>query len=144
VDAICKWEPHIINARKLLGKQALILPVVDIYREDFYFVANSPETLKRFLKAIEKGEEFIQKDREGAINIVSERLKLDKELTVLIWDEFNFRLVLDQSIIISLEDEARWAIREELVDEEEVPDYLDFIYIDALEEVKPEAVTIIR
>ena len=82
---------------KLLGKQTLILPGGDIYREDFYFVANrsfvenSPETLKRFLKAIEKGEEFIQKDREGAINIVSERLKLDKELTVLIWDEFNFR-----------------------------------------------------
>ena len=41
-------------------------------------------------------------------------------------------------------DEARWAIREELADKEEVPDYLDFIYIDALEEVKPEAVTIIR
>ena len=62
----------------------------------------------------------------------------------MVWDEFNFRLVLDQSIIVSLEDEARWAIREELVDKEEVPNYLDFIYINALEDVKPEAVTIIR
>ena len=150
VDAICTWEPHILRAKKLLGKKALILPSQGIYREDFYFVANKSfvnnnlETLKRFLKAIEKGQNFIRENKEESIKFVSQRLKLDKEPTALIWGEFAFRLILDQAILMSLEDEARWAIRERLTDKKEIPNYLDFIYMDALEQVKPEAVTIIR
>ena len=105
---------------------------------------NNPEILKSFLKATEKGEEFIQKNREESIDIVCERLKLDKELTASIWSDFNFELMLDQTILITLEDEARWAIREGLIDKKEIPNYLDFIYMDLLENVKPEAITIIR
>jgi len=153
VDAISTWEPHIWNAKKLLGENAVRLQPrggAKIFREDFYFVPNrnfmenNPETLKRFLKAIEKGEEFIQKNKEEAINIVSQRLKLDKELVVSIWDDFEFQLILDQAIIITLEDEARWAIDNNLTDATEVPNYLDYIYFDALKEIKPEAITIIR
>ncbi len=153
VDAISTWEPHIWNAKKLLGENAVRLQLrggAKIFREDFYFVPNrnfmenNPETLKRFLKAIEKGEEFIQKNKEEAINIVSQRLKLDKELVVSIWDDFEFQLILDQAIIITLEDEARWAIDNNLTDATEVPNYLDYIYSDILEEIKPQAVTIIR
>jgi len=153
VDAISTWEPHIWNAKKLLGENAVRLQPrggAKIFREDFYFVPNrnfmenNPETLKRFLKAIEKGEEFIQKNKEEAINIVSQRLKLDKELVVSVWDDFVFQLILDQTIIITLEDEARWAIDNNLTDATEVPNYLDYIYFDPLEEIKPKAVTIIR
>ena len=153
VDAISTWEPHIWNAKKLLGENAVRLQPrggAKIFREDFYFVPNrnfmenNPETLKRFLKAIEKGQKFIKENEEGAINIVSQRLKLDKEFVVSIWDDFEFQLILDQAIIITLEDEARWAIDNNLTDATKVPNYLDYIYFDALEEIKPEAVTIIR
>ena len=150
VDAISTWEPNILNAKSLLGEKVLLLPSEGIFREDFYFVPNrnfmenNPEILKSFLKAIEKGEEFIQKNREESIDIVCERLKLDKELTASIWSDFNFELMLDQTILITLEDEARWAIREGLIDKKEIPNYLDFIYMDLLENVKPEAITIIR
>jgi NitT/TauT family transport system substrate-binding protein len=47
-------------------------------------------------------------------------------------------------MLILLEDQARWRIEQGLTDATEVPNYLSFIYLDALEEVKPEAVTIIR
>ena len=153
VDAISTWEPHIWNAKKLLDENAVRLQPrggSKIFREDFYFVPNrnfmenNPETLKRFLKAIEKGEEFIQKNREEAINIVSQRLKLDKVFIASIWDDFEFQLILDQAIIITLEDEARWAIDNNLTNSTEVPNYLDYIYSDILEEIKPKAVTIIR
>ena len=141
---------HILKAKKLLCKKALILPSQGIYREDFYFVANknlvknSPKTLKTFLKAIAKGQKFILENEEESINLVSQRLKLDKELTALIWGEFKFQLMLDQTILVSLEDEARWAMKERLTDKKEIPNYLDFIFMDALEQAKPEAVTIIR
>ena len=153
VDAISTWEPHIWNAKKLLGENAVRLQPrggAKIFREDFYFVANknlvknNPETLKRFLKAIEKGQKFIKENEDGAINIVSQRLKLNKEFVVSIWDDFEFQLILDQAIIITLEDEARWAIDNNLTDATKVPNYLNYIYFDALEEIKPEAITIIR
>jgi len=43
-----------------------------------------------------------------------------------------------------MEDQARWAIQNNSTDATEVPNYLDHIYIDALLEVKPEAIGIIH
>ena len=60
------------------------------------------------------------------------------------WQEGTFDLFLDQSLIATLEDQARWAIKNNLTNATKIPNYLDYIYIDALEAVKPEAVTIIR
>ena len=148
VDAIATWEPHIYNAKKVLGNKALLLPGGGIYREDFYFIArkdfikNNSEALKRFLRAIEKGEAFIMKNRKEAIDIVGQRLKMDREMLNATWDDFLFTLFLDQSILTSLEDEARWAISNRLTDASKAPNYLDYIYPDALEAVKPGAVTI--
>jgi NitT/TauT family transport system substrate-binding protein len=47
-------------------------------------------------------------------------------------------------MLILFEDQARWRIKEGLSDATEVPNYLDYIYLDALEKVKPEAVGIMR
>ena len=45
---------------------------------------------------------------------------------------------------MTLEDEARWAMREKLTEATTVPNYLNFIHVDALEDVKRESVTVIR
>jgi hypothetical protein len=47
-------------------------------------------------------------------------------------------------MLILFEDQARWRIEQGLTDTTEVPNYLGFIYLDALEKVKSEAVTIIH
>jgi NitT/TauT family transport system substrate-binding protein len=46
--------------------------------------------------------------------------------------------------LIAFEDQARWRIDNNLTDATRVPNYLDYIYLDALEKVKPEAIGIIR
>jgi NitT/TauT family transport system substrate-binding protein len=118
--------------------------------EDFYFVPNrdfaehNPKALRRFLKAIEKGNELIRENKEEAITIVSQRSKIERGLLASVRNDFEFQLVLYQSILITLKDEARWVINNDLTDKTEVPNYLDYVYVDALEEVKPEAVMIIR
>jgi len=68
VDAICTWEPHAINAKRLLGGNARALNTPDnLYREDFYFVASkqmlneSSDVLKRFSCAILEPENFINR-----------------------------------------------------------------------------------
>jgi len=148
VDAIATWEPHIYKAKKALGDRILLLPGRGMYREDFYLIARKsfiqkhPEALRRFLRAIEKGEEFILKNKKEAMDIVGQRLKLNKEIMDATWDDFQFSLSLDQSTLVALEDEARWAIRNKLTDAAKVPNYLDYVYTDSLRAVKPGAVTI--
>ncbi len=150
VDTICTWEPNIINAKKKLGKGAFVLPSEGIYREDFYlvagrsFVENNAETTKAFLSTIRKGQNFIRDRQDTAIDIVSQRLALDKKQTQSIWEEFIFKLMLDQSVLISLEDEARWAIKNKFTDEKETPNFLNLIYTDALAEIDPDAMSVIR
>lgn len=153
VDAIVIWEPHAYNAQKLLGDKAVRLPSSDVYKETFNFVVmkdfamNHPEVLKKFLRAIDRATTFIKEHKEESKechDIVAERLNLDKEITETLWDDFVFEISLDQSLITILEDEARWAIKNNLTDEKKIPNYLNYIYLEALEAVKPEAVTIIK
>ena len=150
VDAIVIWEPHAYNARNLLGQDAAWLPSSDIYRTTFNFVVmkdfaqTHPEALKRFLRAIDRATDFIAKHEEESQAVVAARLKLDKGTMTAIWEDVTMEIFLDQSLLVAIEAEARWAIRNELTDKTEIPNYLDYIYVDALEEVKPEAVTIVR
>jgi len=150
VDAIAIWQPHIYNAQKLLIEKTVVLPSKNIYREDFYFVPtkdfikNNTETLKKFLRAIDRAEKFIQENREEAIGIVTGRLKLDREAVNSFWNGYEFKLFLDQTILTGIEAEARWAIENKYATAVKIPDYHDFIHIDALAAVKPEAVNIIR
>jgi NitT/TauT family transport system substrate-binding protein len=150
VDAIAVWQPHINNARKRSDGRTLLLSARNIYREDFYlvpkkeFIKNNPETLRKFLKAIDRAENFIQESREGAINIVSGRLKLDREMVNSFWNGYEFKLFLDQTVLTGLEAEARWAMKNKYTTATKVPDYLDFIHPDALKAIKPEAVNLIR
>lgn len=46
--------------------------------------------------------------------------------------------------VLAMEDQTRWAIDNNIIDFEAVPNYLPLFYTDALGAVKPKAVTIIR
>ena len=51
---------------------------------------------------------------------------------------------LDQTLIGAMKDEAQGVVNNNLTPEKTVPDFLQYIYIDGLKAVKPEAVNIIR
>jgi ABC-type nitrate/sulfonate/bicarbonate transport system substrate-binding protein len=148
VDAIAGFEPYIYQAGKALGDKALLFPSQGLFRDDVYFIARKDylkdhiETLKRFLRAIEKADAYISKNDKEAMEIIGQTLKMDIEGMKPIWKDLIFKLILDQSILISLENQARWAIRNKLTDAVRVPNYLDYIYSDILKAVNPEAVTI--
>jgi len=108
------------------------------------YIENNPELIRNVIKALAKAEEFANNNREESIDIIASRLETNREDIDKLWDDYEFKLSLSQSLIITLEDMARWSIQENLTDKTEVPNYLDYIYVDALEKVKPEAVTIIR
>ena len=69
---------------------------------------------------------------------------MDKTVLHDIWMDFRFKVTLDQSLLVTIEDESRWAIKNRLVESQAMPNYLDFLYADALSSVKPERLRIIR
>lgn len=44
----------------------------------------------------------------------------------------------------AIEDEARWMIKNKLTNQKQIPGFMNYIYVDGLRAVKPEAVNIIR
>lgn len=102
------------------------------------------DQINRLLKSLSQSEDYVISHPAEAKAIVQKRLNYDNSYIASIWPEHKFSLSLDQSLILAMEDEARWMINNNLTTEENVPDFLDYIYADGLEAIKPESVNIIR
>jgi len=150
VDAISVWQPYAQKAMKLLKHNAIELPSSEIYRTTFNFAVmksftnEHPEILKRFLRAMDKAVPFIKKNRERSQDIIVETFKLDKDTARAAWVDLVFGISLEQSLLIEWDEIARWAIENNFVHKKTLPNYLNFIYLDVLEAVRPESITIIR
>lgn len=149
LDAIVVVEPDATNAIKLLGGNAVVFKNNNIYNKTFNltvrkdFAQNHPGTLIRFLRAINKANKFISENKEESQTAIAKKLKLSNKEIAAIWGETSISLSLNQSILLTLEEESRWAIKNKLSDQIKIPNFLSYIYYNALEEVNPEAVTII-
>jgi len=148
VDAVFAWDPYLYDIKKELGKD-----VVSWFgAEDFYFVLltkedwikSNPAAAERFIKSVLEAEDYIKDNSEEAKEFVKNRFDYESDYIDYSWPKQEFVVTLEQAMLITFEDQARWRIRQGLADATEVPNYLDYIYMDALEEVKPETVGIIR
>ncbi len=150
VDAVSTWNYPLTLINRQLGADGTILYDREIYTEMFNiaarqeFVQKNPETVKRFLRALIKAENFVAKNPDEAQTIMSVATKIDKSLIQDVWNAFNYHVVLDQTLLITLEDETRWAMKNKLTDRTVMPDYLSFIHLDSLREIKPEAIKMNR
>ena len=102
------------------------------------------EAIERFLKALVEAERFVKQYPDQAKDIITERLDVEEDYVASVWPKNDFTTSLPQSLILAMDDEARWSIANNLTDKKVVPNYLDYIYWDGLEALKPKAVNIIR
>jgi NitT/TauT family transport system substrate-binding protein len=150
IDGVIAWEPYSSQIRGRLGDRAVALPVQNnqpgygaiVVRNDW--ITGHGEVLHRFLKSLAQAEDYTSRSPAAAKAIVRKRLNYDDAFTETIWSENQIFLSLDQSLIAAMEDEARWMIHNGLTKEREVPDFVNYIYADGIQAVKPEAVTFIR
>jgi ABC-type nitrate/sulfonate/bicarbonate transport system substrate-binding protein len=108
------------------------------------YVVKHPKTIKRFLRAIRKAELFFLKSPQKAIDIIIKRGILEPKQFSRMLPKIEYRLSLDKALLIAMEDEVRWHIKNRYTEAKRVPNYLDRIYFDALESVNPDAVNIIH
>ena len=148
-DAVSIWNPQ-----KIILERALKDKVVVFYDENQRgdvgilsatqeFVKKYPETVKRILKALVRAEDYTMNHPEEAKNITAELNKLDRTFIDTIWDDYKFRVRLEQSLIVGLEEQTRWLKDKGLMKRVDMPNYLEFIYTEGLRAVKPKGVSII-
>jgi NitT/TauT family transport system substrate-binding protein len=148
VDAVFIWDPYLYHIKIELGENAISWHG----GEDFYFVLltkedwldKNPAAAERFMKSMLEAEDYIKDNSEEAKEYAKDRFNYESEYIEYSWPKQEYAVTLPQALLILLEDQTRWRIEQGLTDTAEVPNYLRYIYLDALEAVKPEAVTIIR
>jgi NitT/TauT family transport system substrate-binding protein len=150
IDAIATAQPYADSAKDGLGANAVAWPAQSdqplyamIVSTDEW-IKKHPEPIRKFLESLAQAEEYAFSNPAEAKAIIQKRLNLDAAYIETVWSQNQFSLSLDQSLILAMEDEARWMIKNNVTTETAIPDFLDHIYIDGLKEVKPEAVNIIR
>ncbi|HWQ18875.1 MAG TPA: NrtA/SsuA/CpmA family ABC transporter substrate-binding protein [Methanotrichaceae archaeon] len=148
VDAIIYYQPYIHAIINRLGGNAIIWPAqsnqllygVLACRDDW--AAEHPLLINRFLRSIALAEEYMINNPDEARAIVQKRLNFTDKYMAAVWPDHQFSLSLDQSLLIAMNDEGRWAINNNLTTEKTMPDFRDYVDIKSLEAVKPAAVNI--
>ena len=150
IDAATSWYPHVRDAQDALGENALSLTAADVYTQSVVVIGRS-EFLKGHANAMERlvrtmlaAEQFMRSHPEETLKLVAEWLKVDVEALRPVWKDLSFRVELQQSELITLEDEARWAMARGYAPKGPIPNFLPGLYLDALLAVRPERVTVLH
>lgn len=150
VDAASAFTPYLNQAQKKLGNKGITFYDEEIYTFTFNvvatqeFIRRNPEKVNKMLRALIRAEEFAKQNPEETQKIVAEFSRMDIGMIREIIAVTNFNVSLDQSLVLAMEDESRWAMNNGFIARTNIPNYLDFIYFKGLESVNPEAVRILR
>jgi NitT/TauT family transport system substrate-binding protein len=149
VDAIAIWEP--IPFQALAGiANATVLPKSRAYNLSFNLIVSKrilgtrDDDLVKLLRAVDRAQRFIAAEPAKSQSILRNRLHADQKFIDYLWPRYNYRLTLSQSLLTTLEGEARWAREEGYVKGDRSPNYLEFIYSAPLRRVRPDAVNILE
>jgi ABC-type nitrate/sulfonate/bicarbonate transport system substrate-binding protein len=150
VNAACVWSPFIEQVRDNLGDEAVLLPSYG--RTDYYallvtrddVIREKPAVIDRLLKTMLDAERYAKEHPDEAMKIVAKGTGLTIDQIRRGWAESRYEVRLDQDLLTLMEAEAQWMIMNKLTPKQEMPNYLDMIYLKGLLAVKPEAVGVIH
>ncbi|MGV8866548.1 MAG: ABC transporter substrate-binding protein [Janthinobacterium svalbardensis] len=150
VDAAAGWEPFLTDMTQAIAGKAAIFYGEDVYAGLFNvagtgdFVRSHPATVRKVLRALLAGARFCRDEPDAARALFTTASASEAARLQAAWHGYQFGIVLDQGLLLALEDEARWAIKNRLAERSDMPNFLDAVYLDGLEAVAPSAVTVIH
>lgn len=150
VDALAAWEPHAWRTVQAQPGEVLHLPGTGVYHVTFNLVAARrlagarDAELAALLRAVERAERLIREQPLVAQRILRERLGGDQRFIDWVWPGLRFRLGLEQSLLTTLESQARWALRRGHVAGRGVPNYLRLLHSAPLKAALPGSVGLVE
>ena len=150
LDAVCVLGAAVNKAQQALGTNAVVFRDENLVRITTCVTAldagikKDPDLISRLLKAYIRAEKYVFSNPEEAFRVVTERFKINAVVARRHWKPHMFKIVLNQSMVLDMENLARWQIQSGLIKTANVPSYLDFIYFKALEDIDADRVSIIH
>lgn len=150
IDAAAVFEPAAYKVMQALADDAQKLQTDAVHTLSFNLVTLRPtlnahrEDMIRLMRALDKAALYIQNHQEKSKAILLEHLKMEQAFIAWAWSDFRFNLLLNQSLLTSLESEARWALRENLISNRQIPNFLDILEPGVLRKVRPGSVTLVK
>ena len=149
VDALAGAQPAISLVQQRTGGNVTALSIQEgqpafldlVCRNDW--IASHPQTIENLLKALYQAEQYYQSNPSQAQLIIQQFLNMTN-VDPVVWSNAQFKLSLDQTLVIAMKDEAQWMINNHLTNQTQVPNFVDHIYTDGLKAVKTDAVTVIK
>lgn len=148
LDAAIIFEPHAYKLQQSLGDKIVSWSaqgnekaIAVVYTTQNRIQAK-PDVAVRYLKALSEAEEYVAHNQQESKNILMKTMGYDQAYVNYMWPKFDFSLTLNQELLLTMEDQARFLIMNHAVSQTQVPNYLDYIYFGALQKAKPDGVNI--
>ena len=150
IDAASTWEPFVGQLQSQLGSDGVSFPAGDIYKPTMnlsttaQYAKEHAATLAHVIRALAQGATFCNEWPDNARLLVAKTYRSDPGSLMASWSDFRFHVSLDQALLTALEDETRWASQSRLTARTDMPNYLDHLYLDAMQATFPKAITVIH
>ena len=105
IDAFLMWEPWGTHAVTQLGSNGVFFKTDNLYVSNTQIVANNnliennPDLVRKIIKVYKRAEEFLNKTKEEAIKILSEKISYPYEVLKQNWSNYQFKVSFDDTVI---------------------------------------------
>lgn len=150
IDAATLYQPYLGRLQQQMGDRIAVFYGEDIYAYRFYltgktsYIESHPQEIQRILKGLIAAKQSIQADPIGARKLVANAINIKDDMLATIFDPEDYMVSLDQAMLLSLDDQTRWAMKRGLVKPGPLPNYLNSVNYQNLEAVSPSAVTLVH
>lgn len=148
IDAMMSFEPYVSRTKDRLGDNAISWPGqgdqllygVIAARDDW--LGNHTLETDRFMRSLDDARQYSLDHPDEMEAIVKSRLNMTDEYLAAVWPDHGFALSLDRSLLLAMNDEARWMIENNLTSATSLPSFQVSVNTTALKAVRPDAVNI--
>lgn len=146
VDAMAMTHNVVAQAREALQANAVLMEAPGLYRNYVMLLTTTgllekqPGLAGRFLRAVDRAEDFISQRPEEALSIAQADAKVSLAETKQLLGIYQYQLLLDHALLMGLEDTARWTLRQNGDNQAPSPNFLNLIAAEPLRAVNPDSV----
>jgi len=150
IDALVAWQPYVGRIEDAMADKVGVWPVQNKQLVYGLLVCNSTwlggnaAVVQRFLKSLRMARDFLVRHQDEAKAVVAKRLGLEAPYLESVWGSHQFDLSLDNSLVVAMEDEARWKIDGGDVKATSLPDFVRTIYRQGLDAAYPAGQNMMR
>ena len=153
VDAISMRDPILEEAQQAIGEGGWVeMSAPGLYTKTYNllgraeFVHKYPGAMERILQALIQAEEYLERHPAQARKLIAARIGLSESRLERLWPNLHFRVSLSQGLLVTLQEEAVWALAAGAVGNggtATIPDFLVLLDLNPLSRVAPDSVGII-